>query len=390
MPRSRAVRGASLSISKIGSFHQDLHSERGYTALVAGVPSALATGDQIMKTVILVLPLLAAFAAPIAASSHGNYDLTLPGIQLRPGVTVDLHAAVFVDDSHPCNGNVALAIHGLMHTAATWSRMVTSLFDDNPAGRKFCRVVALDMPGRGGSGVPANLWFGEVTPGDYVSAILGALDQLRALHIQVDTVFAHSAGGLLVQMAQQRLLARGTDLRNAYGVKDAVLLASATPKQIPVYSIDSGMLTQIMMSFAQVNPIAGTAGIPDSVWAWMFFAPDPTNPSIVVPGAPPLAEVTANHYNASEPLAFIGALTNRAPIDAGVFAPAHKTALTVVSYEKDITIRPDESRALYTYLTGDETGERVVLVPGYEALHDTHISNPALLLQSIAAVVRMP
>ena len=51
--------------------------------------------------------------------------------------------------------------------------------------------MALDMPGRGGSTVPANLWFGVVTPEDCATAILGALDQLRALHIQPDTVFAH-------------------------------------------------------------------------------------------------------------------------------------------------------------------------------------------------------
>ncbi len=338
----------------------------------------------------LVLVAVAGMAQTSTAITHHSYDLMLSNIELRPGVTVDLHAAVFIDESHPCEGNVAFAIHGLMHTAASWERLAASLFDNNPAGRKFCRIVALDMPGRGGSGVPTNLWFGAVTPEDYATAILGALDQLRALHIQPDTVFAHSMGGLLVQMAQQRLIARGTDLRNAYGVKDVVLLASAPPKQIPVYSVDSGMLTQILMSFAQVNPIAGTAGISDIVWAWIFFAPDPTNPFLVVPGAPTPAEVTAGHYNASEPLAFIGALSDRPEIDQGVFASGHKTALTLVTYEQDITIRPDESRALYKYLTSDETGERFVLVPGYEALHDTHISNPKLLLESIAASVRVP
>ena len=342
---------------------------------------------------LLVLSLVLLPAAGIAQTSgapsaHHSYDLTLPGIEIRPGVTLDLHAAVFVDESHACEGNVALAIHGIMHTAATWERLVAALFDDNPAGRKICRVVALDMPGRGGGTVPANLWFGVVTAEDYATAILGALDQLRALHIQPDTVFAHSAGGLLVQMVQQRLLDQGTDLRNAYGVKDVVLLASATPKQIPVYILDSGLFAQTLMSVGQVDQIAGTLAIPDSVWAWLFFAPDLTNPFLVVPGAPTPADVAARHYNAAEPLSLLTRLVDRPAIDAGIFAPAHQTVLWGVAYEQDIIFRPDESRALYRYLTGDETDERFVVVPSYEAVHDTHVSNPALLLRYLP--VRIP
>ncbi|MGE5358090.1 MAG: alpha/beta hydrolase [Bacteroidales bacterium] len=339
---------------------------------------------------LVLLPAAATAQTSGAPAAHHSYDLMLRGIEIRPEVTLDLHAAVFVDESHACEGNVALAIHGIMHTAATWERMVAALFDDNPAGRKICRVVALDMPGRGGSTVPANLWFGVVTAEDYATAILGALDQLRALHIRPDTVFAHSAGGLLMQIAQQRLLDRGTDLRKAYGVKDVVLLASATPKQIPVYAIDSGLFAQTIISFAQVDRSAGTLAIPDSAWAWLFFAPDLTNASLVVPGAPTPAEVTARHYKAAEPLGLLTGLTDRAVIDAGIFAPAHQTVLSVVAYEQDIIFRPDEERALYRYLTGDETDERFVVVPSYEAVHDTHISNPALLLRYLAAFVRLP
>jgi len=41
-------------------------------------------------------------------------------------------------------------------------------------------------------------------------------------------------------------------------------------------------------------------------------------------------------------------------------------------------------------LTGDETDERFVFVPGDEAVHDTHVSNPALLLRYLASSVRIP
>ncbi len=343
-----------------------------------------------MRIAIMIFAAVVLFTVPVVAVSHPAYDLTLPGIELRPGVTVDLHATVFVNESHACTGNVALAIHGMLHTGASWDRMATALFEDNPAGRKICKVVALDMPGRGGSGAPTNLMFGAVSLQDYVTAVLGALDQLKALHVQPDTVFAHSLGGLIVQLAQQRLIAQGRDLRGAYGIKDVVLLASGTPKQVTCYAIDSGMLVQIVMGFAQVNPLAGTVSISDSVWAWMFFAPDPGNPTLVVPGAPTPDEVAAGHYNAAEPLALVGVLMDRPGVDTGIFATAHGTSLTLVSYQQDVMIQPGESLALYTYLTGDDIGTRFVLVPGSDAVHDTHISNPALLLQSIAAVVRLP
>ena len=345
-----------------------------------------------MRTVLVVfvIALVGLFARPAGAASHVTYDLTLPGIDLRPGVTADLHVTVFVNQTHPCNGNVALAIHGLLHTAATWEPLVTSLFEDNPAGRKLCRVVALDMPGRGGSVVHNLPWFGLLTLDDYVAAALGALGQLNGLNIRPSVVFGHSLGGLIVQLTQQRLIATGTNLRRAFGVKDVVLLASATPHQVPTWAFDSGMLNQLMEELVQVDPMAGTACITDSDWAWLFFAPNPLDPLLVVPGAPTPADVAARHYNSPEPLAFLGELMNRPGVDVGIFGTDRGTVLTVVSLEYDLVLRPDEASALYAYLTGDETAARVVVVPGLEAVHDTHVSNPALLLGCLAAVLRFP
>ena len=100
--------------------------------------------------------------------------------------------------------------------------------------------------------------------------------------------------------------------------------------------------------------------------------------------------MAARHYNAAEPFGFLTGLANPAAIDAGIFAPAHQTVLSVVAYEQDLIFRPDEERALYRYLTGDETDERFVVVPSYEAVHETHISNPALLLRCLASSVRIP
>ena len=113
------------------------------------------------------------------------------------------------------------------------------------------------MPGRGGTSQPTGLWFGALGVQDYVAAVLGAFDQLKALHIRPVTMFAHSLGGVLVQQAQQRLVSQGTDLRTAYGVKDVVLLGSITPVQVYTYSIDSGMFNRIVLSLAQIDRTAG-------------------------------------------------------------------------------------------------------------------------------------
>ena len=272
--------------------------------------------------------------------------MTLPGIELRPGITADLHATVFVNQPHRCNGNVALAIHGLLHTAATWEPLVDIALRGQSRRPQDVPVVALDMPGRGGSVVHDLPWFGAVTLDDYVAAALGALGKLNRLNIRPSVVFGHSLGGLIVQLMQQRLIAQGTDLRRAFGVKDVVLLAPATPRQVPTWAFDSGMLNQIMGQLVEVDPEAGTARISDSAWAWLFFAPNPADPLLVVPGAPTPADVTARHYNSPEPLAFLGVFMNRPGVDAGIFGTGHGTALTVVSLEYDCPAARRSERAL--------------------------------------------
>ncbi len=225
-----------------------------------------------VTTLVFLVVIVALTGAPADAGPHRSYDLTLPAVELRPGATADLHAIVFVNEPHPCSGNVALAIHGMFHTAATWEPLVDALFEDNPAGRKMCEVVALNMPGRGGTVVHGMPWFGAVTLDDYVTATLGALDSLKALNIRRDTLFGHSLGGLMAQLMQQRLIDQGTDLRTAYGVKDVVLLAPGSPRQVPSYVIDSGVLNQIVSGLGIIDPVAGTAGMADSAWSWLFFA----------------------------------------------------------------------------------------------------------------------
>jgi pimeloyl-ACP methyl ester carboxylesterase len=335
------------------------------------------------RCVVLLGLLLAWTAVPAQAGPAVTFDFTFAAVDIRPGVTADLHVREFVNASQPCRGRVALAVHGMLHTANTWDRLIEALFEENPAGRRMCRVIALDMPGHGGSGLPVGIQFGELEIPDYVSALLGTLDRLADLRISPDTVFGHSLGGLVVQAAQQRLLEQGTNLRRAYGIKNVVLFASAAPLELPLSNYE--YLAAAMAPFITWSPTLGAhLALPDSVWATMLF----TNFFMqLVSGAPTPADVAARGYNAPAPLAVATGGISVAP---GVFATAHKTALGMVAYEHDPAVLPFESAALYSYLTGDLTGSGLALLTGPETVHEMHISNPGLLLDSIAGIIRLP
>jgi pimeloyl-ACP methyl ester carboxylesterase len=340
-----------------------------------------------MRCLIVIASISAFMALPAQAAHPLSSDITLPAVALRPGVTADLHVRLFTNGDHACHGRVALAVHGMLHTANTWDRFAEALFEDNPAGRKMCRIFALNMPGHGGSGLPDGISFGELTIEDYVTALLGTLDRLAELRVRPDTLFGHSLGGLVIQAAQQRLIGQGTNFRGAYGIKNAVLFASAAPVQIPLSNYAS--MAEIMAPFFTWSPALGYhLAVPDPVWAGMLF----TNFYMqLVDGAPTAAEVAERGYNAPAPMAVamgVG-LTWIAP---GIFAPEHKTMLQIVTYGHDPAILPNESLAVYEHLTGDITGAGYALVgcDVPESVHEMHISSPGLLLESIAGRIRLP
>jgi pimeloyl-ACP methyl ester carboxylesterase len=271
----------------------------------------------------------------------------------------------------------------MLHTANTWDRFAEALFEDNPAGRKMCRIVALNMPGHGGSSLPAGVLFGELTIDDYASALLGTLDRLADLDVRPDTLFGHSLGGLVIQVAQHRQLSQGTNLRDAYGIKNAVLLAPATPLEVPASNLP--LLASMMAPFITWSPTLGShLAVPDFIWASMLF----TNYfGELVTGAPTAAEAAARGYIAPAPLAVALGSVSIAP---GTFAREHKTTLQIVSYAHDPAILPHESLLLYQHLTGDSSGSGYAAVMGSQAVHELHISNPRLLLESIAGKIRFP
>lgn len=341
-------------------------------------------------------PLGAGAAAPrapshalAAALPAADTDLVLPQVPLRPGVTVDLHLKVFVDEARqaaaPCAApKVVLAVHGFAHTAATWARYADARFAE-PEGRP-CAVLALDMPGHGGSSLPQGLLFGELTLDDYATALLAALDALQGSAFAPTELVGHSQGGLLIQMAQQRRVDEGSSLRQADGIAEVELLASAFPAGLPWSFAESGAAAALLGSLiVPADPVLGPhVAVPAGLWPVLFFS---NLSAQVAPGAPTAAEAAANGWIAPAPLyaslQLVGAPPFGRPLVAeGVFAGRYGTRLSVVTFEQDQLIRPAEGQALMRHLTGGENGQIFIVVPGTYAVHDLYLSDPAAILRA--------
>jgi pimeloyl-ACP methyl ester carboxylesterase len=295
----------------------------------------------------------------------------LRDIALRPGVAVDLFVDVHGDVDA---GAVELAVHGGVHTAATWQPYAQAL------GRTRC-FLAVDLPGRGGSSMPRGLRFGALDLDDYVTALVRVLERLEALGRAPATLLGHSMGGTLLAMLQQRLVAEGTSLARRFGVREVVLVAPDLPAEAPWALGDSGELSRMIESFAVDVPEQGKLfEIPATSWPDFFFT---GRDGERVAGAPTAAEIAAAGYCTRESLLAIhqlngtGGFATRPSVSAGLFRDDAR--LRVVAYAHDPFVLPDETRALYRHLTGDDSLCCFVLVEGKDAMHDMQISNPARL-----------
>ncbi len=335
------------------------------------------------------LVLAVAGARGAAAAPRVDFDVTLPAVELRPGVTADIHYAVYVNDAGPCEGKVVLAVHGVAHTAASWRPLAESLFADNPTGRKVCQLVAVDLPGHGASALPTGMPFGVLQLADYVAVVRASLERLPRLGIRPNTLLGHSQGGLVIQLTQQALRAEGSSLRDLH-VKDVVLFASVGPADLPWGFL--ALAPDILNAFLVLDhPTLGPhVSIPDAAWPFVFFQDALTG---TIPGAPSAADIAL--YNSPEPLFSSLELLGLPPfsrpsVAVGIFGPDSGTALQVVALERDLIVRPIESEALYEHLTGTPATQGFAVVTGPLAIHDMHVLAPGALLSAIAGTITLP
>ena len=356
-----------------------------------------------MKKLTFIIAALVAFAlTPMNAGAQVSmdYDFTITGIEFQPGEFIDINVNVYVNENaiNQADHGKIFAIEGMAHTANCWKPFAEELFMRTDPELEINEFYAIDMPGRGGSGVPygGTLLLENMYMEDYLTVIEAALSFMNdEMGVYPNTIMGHSMGGLEVILLQNKLIDDGTNLRKKYKIKNAILLAPAIPAPLDWAFLTNGGATAIQPFAQYISGLGIVLNLPYYVWPYIFF----TNSCGVaapnmVPGAPTPAEVLANGYNSIEagPLLFqMSGLVPPPPYpykprvsaDGGIFMPKNGVELTIFAESCDKMMTPDEELELYEYLTNDKHGNGVIVIEGDHTCHDTHIADPHALVSML-------
>jgi len=195
---------------------------------------------KIVKAIMIGTIVFGLFLNP---NAHADFNLTLQDIELEPGITADIHVVVFENNSGFCqqqnpisiNAFSIFAVHGILTSAFVWGPLANTLFINNPTGGIVCRVVAIDLPGHGLSGLPqGGLLFGQMSEDNYANVVINSLTELSQVHsINPISYMAHSNGGLVTQLVQQKLSQSDSTLSSEFGIEKLTLIASAITAPVP-------------------------------------------------------------------------------------------------------------------------------------------------------------
>ncbi|UCC68022.1 MAG: hypothetical protein JSV79_13080 [Armatimonadota bacterium] len=351
---------------------------------------------------MLLLSVQAAYAGgpPFPTPPADDYDLFFDQVELRPGVTIDIHVKVFVNDQQPRPpfGKTVFAIPGGGHTAQSWDQYAEALFTHPFKGPATARLVALDPPGRGHSTGLTGIYFSELMVDDDVTAILATLDRLQGHGIYPSEIIGQCSGALQVQMAQERLVESGSSLFQEYGISRAVLLSPAIPAPIAWHWID---FAEPFLPFrVSDEELSWHFNVPAEAYLAYFF----TNfHGQLSPDAPSPAEFDARGYRALWPVFWVWQIFGetspmpgypeqppipRPEVSPGIFGLQSGTLLHTVSYVDDVLVFPFQSTELFDYLVDCPWWSRNTVVQAEggvnDRIHDLHISNPSVIIEAMS------
>jgi len=281
-----------------------------------------------------------------------------------------------------------LAVHGFTERGSMWQPLASAIFDDSVLGFAVKRIIAIDMPVHGGSGVPSlpsPLKFQDLLIEDNASVVIQSIDALRGLGKAASIVMGHSMGGLEIQAAQEALLSQNSSLAR-HGVFGAILV-SAVPARGTQWT---QLLQPDVTPFVVTDPVLGTfLSIPDALGP--FTGGYTTLSGAIAPNAPSSATFVANDWVGPEPITTALELVGtsaplwRPFVRQNAFALANATVLTVVSGSQDALTPAVDQPVLYTYLTGlPSTGVTLYRpVVADDAVHSMFVSNPAGMLSAL-------
>jgi pimeloyl-ACP methyl ester carboxylesterase len=336
-----------------------------------------------MKTKLIVLAALM-FAGTVfdslwADTASNSNDLMFTA-ELRPGVSANIHATVLINSNAPAFGKTVVCLHGLAHTSDTFYPLVDEIFSHPIHGGEVRYAILIDLPGRGGSGLPfgaAGVRFGELTIEDYASVLIETLDELGD-NYQGKTIIAHSMGGLITQVAQERLLSAHTSLRSRFGIRKVNFLASSAPAEVPNPFADSGTGLIILNAYTTNNATLGTYVDVDPVTFWTLFFN-------ALPDAPTPCEIDGLGYKSIESYAAsvqtVGTAHQRPGVRQRAFASWRGTRLRTITGALDPFGVPLQQIGQHVYLTGDILLSDFAVIP--TGVHDEYIRNPAVIVTQL-------
>ena len=325
------------------------------------------------------------FSSTAFASAPAHEDISF-NVSLRGTGSVSIHADVFNNPKD--HGVTILAVHGFTERGSMWEPLSSAIFGDNLLGLAVKRIIAIDMPAHGGSGVPSlpsPLKFQDLLIEDNVSVVIQSIDALRALGKTAQIVMGHSMGGLEVQASQEALLAQNSSLAK-HGVFGAILVDAVPARGTQWTQLVSPDFTP----FVVTDPVLGTIlNVPAAVepQAGGFT----TLAGTIAPNTPSAATFVANDWAGVEPITTTLELVGtsaplwRPFVRQNAFALNNGTVLSVISGSQDVLTPAVDQPVLYTYLTGlSSTGVSLYRpVVADDAVHSMYVSNPTGLLSAL-------
>jgi pimeloyl-ACP methyl ester carboxylesterase len=347
------------------------------------------------KIVTLTLAALVTLAYATHAYPRSKDVPSLVSVSLPGGGIVDIQIDHFENPRKNGGNKTLFAVHGLAHTGATFRRLANEVFKKTGSD-KIDRVLALNFPGRNGSGLPSNLQFGNLTVEDYTAVLLGVLDQLPK-QINIESIVGHSMGGLIVQTAQNSLRSAGTSLQKEYGIKNVYLLAPSIPNPLPWSFADSGVASAIAANLETLDdPILGDylqllssdrAEQAELLGIWL---------SIFFTNSLDMTFTTAfkSKYVSNEALIMTLQLLRfpgfvHPSVNPGIFNKRVQKCFRIVAFSEDLEVPGEnllqEYQDLGTFLTGNARSANVVFIDAPDAVHDMYIVNPREVAKAITA-----
>jgi pimeloyl-ACP methyl ester carboxylesterase len=350
---------------------------------------------------IITLTLAALIMLAYATHAYGQSKDVPPivTVSLPGGGMVDIQINNYENPSKNDGNKTLFAVHGLAHTGATFELLANELFKKNGSD-KIDRVLALNFPGRNGSGLPSNLDFGNLTVEDYTAVLLGVLDQL-AKQINIESIVGHSMGGLIVQTAQNSLRSAGTSLQKEYGIKNVYLVAPSIPNPLQWLFVDSGAASGILAMLIRFDPSLGaylqllsSNGEEQAdllgFWLTFFF----TNSSREFVAGTPFTTALESNYVSNEALIMTLQLSGsngfvRPSVNPGIFNERVQKCFRIVTFSEDLAVPGEnllqEYQDLANFLTGNAQSANVVLIDAPDAVHDMLIANPTEVAKAITS-----